>query len=212
MINEHLSEACPLCYQAAKLFYRDTHLQCEQCGAIFRATVKHLNPDEEKKRYLSHNNDVNDSRYQNFVKPIVDAVTAHFGPQHQGLDFGAGTGPVISKLLTDRSYKIRQYDPFFHPHSALLKKKYDYIVACEVIEHFHKPREEFNRLTKMLLDRGMLFIMTMIYDDSIEFARWFYKNDESHCFFYREKTLHWIQKEFSFSNLKIDKRLIIYTK
>jgi len=36
-----------------------------------------------------------------------------FNTNHKGLDFGAGTGPVISKVLKDKGYCIAQYDIFF---------------------------------------------------------------------------------------------------
>jgi 2-polyprenyl-3-methyl-5-hydroxy-6-metoxy-1,4-benzoquinol methylase len=167
-----------------------------------------LSGEEEKQQYLTHLNDVKDSRYQNFVRPIVDAVTAHFGPQHKGLDFGAGTGPVISWLLAQRGYEIVQYDPFFYPFPETLQREYDYIVACEVVEHFYHPEREFALLRNLLRKGGMLFIMTLLYDDSIAFSRWFYKNEDTHVFFYQAETFQWIQMRFAFSDLKIEKRLI----
>jgi 2-polyprenyl-3-methyl-5-hydroxy-6-metoxy-1,4-benzoquinol methylase len=45
--------------------------------------------------------------------------------------------------LEDDGYKIKQFDPFFHNDIAVLRRSYDYIVCCEVIEHFHSPSKEF---------------------------------------------------------------------
>jgi len=104
---------------------------------------------------MTHNNDVNDSGYHKFVSPIVNAVLNDFLPEHKGLDFGAGTGPVISKLLTDRNYQIKQYDPYFFNLPELLQKKYDYIVCCEVIEHFYDPDKEFQLLKSLLKARNV---------------------------------------------------------
>jgi citrate lyase synthetase len=53
--------------------------------------------------------------------------------------------------------------------------------------------------------------MTDLYDESIDFAKWYYKNDVTHVFFYTKETFVWIQKEFGFRDLKIEKRLITYT-
>jgi hypothetical protein len=102
--------------------------------------------NDEVLRYTQHNNDVNDVRYQKFVQPLVTGILQDFDQSHIGLDFGAGTGPVISKLLTDEGYVIKQYDPFFYDHAELLNQKYDYIACCEVVEHFHNPAKEFKLL------------------------------------------------------------------
>ena len=53
--------------------------------------------------------------------------------------------------------------------------------------------------------------MTDIYDESIEFSKWYYKNDPTHLFFYHKKTFEWIEKEFNFSNVTIKHRLITFT-
>ncbi|MDA3817128.1 MAG: hypothetical protein PF486_07110, partial [Prolixibacteraceae bacterium] len=90
----------------------------------------------ERERYIEHNNDVNDVRYQNFVSPITGAVQNDFSPVDSGLDFGGGTGPVITNFINDNGYNIIDYDPYFNDRPELLEKTYDYIACCEVMEHF----------------------------------------------------------------------------
>lgn len=205
---------CPLCSASSSAYFESKiskFHQCSNCRAIF--VDKYYLPDKniEIERYCEHNNDVNDVRYQNFVNPIVGTVLKYFNNMHSGLDFGAGTGPVISKMLTERGYNIEQYDPFFHYHPELLHKKYDFIVSCEVIEHFHFPGNEFQLLKDMLVPGGKLICMTSIYDESIDFSKWYYKNDPTHVFFYQKDTLRYIMKKFGFSNLKTNKNLVIFT-
>lgn len=162
-------------------------------------------------RYQKHNNDIEDDGYQKFVAPITSAIMRDFTQNHKGLDFGAGTGPVISKILKDNDFHIKLYDPFFHNYPNLLEAQYNYIVACEVIEHFHIPKKEFSLLKKLLLPNGKLYCMTNIYDESINFYNWNYISDPTHVFFYHKKTIHWIKEEFGFSNVTIDGRLITYS-
>jgi hypothetical protein len=169
-----------------------------------------LSKDAEKNRYLKHNNDVFDLKYQKFVQPILDFILNNHTCFEKGLDFGAGTGPVISKLLKDKDYITNLYDPFFHDNKDILNESYDYIVCCEVIEHFYNPYNEFLLLKRLLTTRGKIIIMTDIYSENIDFKNWYYKNDETHTFFYSETTLHWIKQEFTFNDLKIDKRLIVF--
>jgi len=173
-----------------------------------------MNPDDrvdskrEKQRYEEHNNDVNDKGYQKFVMPIVNSVIKYFNTENSGLDFGAGTGPVVSKLLLEKGYNIKKYDPLFFDDLTKLDNKYDYVVCCEVMEHFHDPLKEFRLLRSLLCDEGMIFCMTYLYDEETDFGEWYYKNDETHVFFYHREAIKWICENIGFSIYKIEGRVI----
>ncbi len=184
---------------------------CPQCAGIFLSPERLPTPQAEETHYRTHNNDIHDPRYQAFVAPIVQAILSNYGPSHAGLDFGAGTGPVITHLLQEQGYAIQPYDPFFHPYSEHLTQTYDYIACCEVIEHFHHPAREFALLKKLLNPGGSLFCMTQLYLPEIKFETWYYKNDPTHVFFYQPETLEWIKNHFGFSRLQIQNRLICLT-
>ena len=206
-----MTENCPLCNSKSEVFYnapKQLFFCCNTCSGIFLSRNLLPTDKEEIERYQYHNNDVNDLGYQKFVSPIVDKVKANFNNTHKGLDFGAGTGPVLSKMLQETGYQIKQYDPFFHNYPELLNEKYNYIASCEVIEHFHHPYKEFELLKKLLLPNGKLFCMTDIYNPSIDFASWYYKNDPTHVFIYQKETFEWIKTTFNFSEILIEKRLI----
>jgi len=206
---------CSLCnYETSYIltFRNKDYFECPNCESIQMHPDSFISLEKEKHRYELHNNDVFDLGYRNFVKPILDYIFNNFNINDLGLDFGAGHGPVIAKILEDKNFDIKIYDPFFHNNKALLKSKYDYIIICEVIEHFHKPKQEFELLYNLLNPNGQLIIMTDPLLDNTEFSKWYYKNDETHVFFYSLKTFEYIQKEFKFSNFTIDNRLIVFTK
>lgn len=208
-----MSQKCPLCNAQSQIFYenkKQLFYQCSNCKGIFINKNLRLNFQDEKLRYETHNNDVFDERYQKFVSPITKAILDNFSKDHLGLDFGAGTGPVISKILKDNSFSIMQYDPFFHKNPELLDHKYHYIACCEVIEHFYDPKKEFALLKDLLLKGGKLYCMTEIYDQNIDFSKWYYKNDPTHVFIYHKRTIDWINNEFGFSNVNINGRLITF--
>ncbi len=204
---------CPLCDSASTVFYqfgKQLYHQCSNCYGIF--TDKELRPDKKTEilRYQKHQNDIEDDGYQKFVMPITSTIMRDFIASHKGLDFGAGTGPVISKILKDNDFQIELYDPFFHNYPNLLKDQYNYIACCEVIEHFHNPKKEFKLLKKLLLKNGKLYCMTNIYNESIDFHNWDYISDKTHVFFYHKETIHWIMEKFGFSDVTINGRLIVY--
>ncbi len=212
-MQNNIIHCCPLCGSVSTIFYQNRnrfYYQCNNCCGIFVDKKLRLNQEAEMLRYKEHNNDVEDKKYQNFVSPITSAVLRDFTQRDKGLDFGAGTGPVISKVLKDYNFDIVQYDPFFHNYPDLLERKYDYIVCCEVMEHFHNPKKEFILLKKLLLENGKLYCMTDVYNEDINFHNWRYKNDQTHTFIYHKKTIHWIKEEIGFLNVTIEGRLITF--
>ena len=203
-------QICPLCEHRADPVEADELFECYICRGIFRFHKFHLSPEREKERYLEHNNDVHDAGYRQFVFPITNAILKTYDRQAIGLDFGAGTGPVISEVLQEKGYRVVQYDPFFFPDARLLNATYDYIVCCEVIEHFSNPAREFALLKRLLKPGGRLYCMTHLYDETISFSNWYYKKDPSHVFFYRAETLTWIAQAFGYSSVNIQNRLVVF--
>lgn len=201
---------CPLCESEAEFFYQHKYLSCPECHSLFKHPRLLPSIEEEKNRYTLHDNDVNDPKYQKFVSPITDLIFDHFTPLDLGLDFGCGTGPVISKMLSENGFEVLQYDPLFCNNKKLLEQKYDYIICCEVIEHFHKPNKEFALLRSLLKEGGRLYCKTHPFDESIDFENWYYKEDETHVFFYQVKTFEWIKEKFGFKDLLVDGRIISF--
>ena len=203
---------CTLC--GSTLIHKmDAHYyDCDICKAIVKDEKYYLKAHEEKARYETHNNDVNDLRYQNFTLPITNYILKKFLRKHKGLDFGSGTGPVISSMLLKKGYDIVQYDPFFAPSQNVLNDKYDYIVSCEVFEHFYNPKMEINRLTSLLKANGMLLIMTLLYKDQIDFNIWHYRKDPTHVFIYRKETIEYIANKKNLEMVILTNRFIVLRK
>lgn len=202
---------CTLCDAPLNIRIDEAYYECETCHALVKDDKFFSDAETEKGRYMEHNNDVEDVRYQEFTSPIWQHVLSHFKPEDKGLDFGSGPGPVISKMLQDENYNIVQYDPYFADYPELLNQKYDYIVSCEVIEHFYQPKKEFQRLKSLLNEGGQLVCMTLLYSPEKEFNNWYYRNDPTHVFIYQEETIAYITKTFGFQSHEIRKgRMIIW--
>lgn len=203
---------CTLCNSPLTNKPDEEYYNCVICRAWVKDNTLYLTPEEEKQRYQTHNNDINDPRYRKFTSPISNFILENFANYHQGLDFGSGTGPVISGVLRDEGYKVVQYDPFFANDPKLLEKQYDYIFACEVVEHFYDPAKEFEKLFAMLKTGGKLILMTHLYDDSIDFKTWYYRKDPTHVFIFRRETFEYISERFGFDSLEIKERLVVLSR
>lgn len=215
-----MTKSCIICSFQADFFFQmnpqaPVYYKCSQCSCIFEDERFYLDLKEEKSRYDMHENDVDDVRYQNFVAPVVSQVKKNYKPSSLGLDFGAGTGPVITKLLQDENYHLECYDPFYHNTIKLNNENYDYIVCCEVMEHFHQPLKEFKWMRSLLKPSGHFFGKTkMISDDFTvdEFRQFGYKNDPTHVCFYAPKTLETIKQIVGFSDVYLADDIIVFTK
>lgn len=203
---------CLLCNSESNSFYKEQYYLCKNCKGIFRPIDTLPTLSDEKARYDTHNNDIEDTRYQNFVSPITNAILDNHTPEEKGLDFGAGSGPVIAKMLNEKGYYPSLYDPIYHNYPELLVSHYDYVFACEVIEHLHDPYGEFMRLRDIILPGGRLYCMTHLYDESIDFDKWYYKNDFTHVFIYMQETIDWLATEIGFTRYTIEDRLITFWK
>lgn len=214
LISQHLLrdqplgilQCCPLCRMlnltslASSGELQDT-TRCPRCDLHFLSPSRYLSAEEERARYLLHENDLADSRYQKFVQPLCDEILARTSPGQLGLDFGAGTGPVLAEMLEHQHLQIKKYDPFFWNDDSLLSQTYDFVYCCEVIEHFYHPGIEFRRLRSLLRPGGFLAVMTHFWTESIDFKNWYYRRDPTHVAFYSQATASWIQRELGFSRV-----------
>jgi len=83
-------------------------------------------------------------------------------PTDHILDFGCNTGGFITYLKSQGFTRVHGYDRYveaFH-RPDLLSRKYDVIVAQDVLEHAEKPDEMFDLLVSCLKDGGLLCIGT----------------------------------------------------
>jgi len=204
--------ACPLCSGTAKTYYmhgQREFLRCSLCLSVFLNPKDYISVEAELAHYNMHNNDPEDVRYQNFVRPIVNPILADFNPEDKGLDFGSGSGSPIVKLLNDEGFDISQYDLFYHNHPEVLQHQYDYIACSETAEHFKSPHSEFTIFRKLLKPGGKLYVMTLRFDPNVEFGTWFYKTDPTHVFLYSDEAFEWIRQEFGFKSMVLNGRVAV---
>lgn len=196
---------CPLCLSASVSLLLEEgprrFFVCAVCDLRFLHPAARLPEEEEKAQYLLHNNDINDPRYRNFVQPLYEQICARVPAGATGLDFGSGSGPVLADMLVEAGYEIHLFDPFFRPDMESLQRSYDFIVACEVLEHLFDPATEFRRLRRMLRRGGLLGVMTLVWEEGSDFVAWYYRKDPTHVVFYSRATFRWIEKRYGFSRV-----------
>jgi len=181
--------------------------QCGQCMLIGAAPENFLSVDEERVRYETHNNCIENEGYvaflNRFVKPMLDFIR----PGMFGLDYGCGPGPVLSTLIRREGIACDDFDPIFFPE--LPEKQYDFIISTETFEHFYYPRQEINKLAGMIQSGGYLGIMTEMWETQERFETWYYTRDPTHVSFYHRDTFGYICQEFRFTKKYSDERRVV---
>lgn len=203
---------CTLCHTELIDKIDHEYYHCTTCDGYIKDRSLWYNAEAEKKHYEHHNNDIHDVGYQKFTAPVTEAVLKYCSNNSLGLDYGCGKGPVITEQLKKHGYTIDLFDPYFYPNHDYFEKKYDFIFSCEVFEHFYNPKEEIEKLRKLLHSKGILIIKTHLFLPENNFKNWYYRKDQTHVFIYTFKTIEYIAKTFEFSIKHLSEKLIILEK
>lgn len=192
------SDPCPVCRAPAPLPLlsvggRD-YWRCETCQARFLDRRQLPTRDAEYAQYLLHRNQSGDPGYRRFLTKLAAPLLARLPAGSHGLDYGCGPEPVLAAMLRDAGHEVDLYDPFFHPDPPT-GRRYDFVTCTETAEHFHRPAEEFERLSALIRPGGWLALMTCFQTDDARFENWHYRRDPTHVVFYRAATLQRIAVE-----------------
>ncbi len=211
------TEACPLSGDRSSLFFESKmenakYFRCPRCEAVFLSRENRLSAEDEKDRYSLHQNNPKDQAYRKFLSQLQIPLLERIKDNSSGLDYGSGPGPTLAKMFQEEGHLMSNYDPFFAPNKAVLKKSYDFIGCSETAEHFHNPDKEFSKLSEMLLPGGILGLMTLLLKENENFELWHYRKDPTHVFFYTVGTLEFIKENY-FTKLEIiSNRVALFKK
>ncbi len=210
---------CPLCGHptGCSSFYANNSREfyrCECCFLIYVPPAYHLSRAEEKAEYDKHQNSPEDAGYRKFLSRLYIPLRERIMTGAQGLDFGSGPGPTLSRMFEETGCRMKIYDPFYAPDrkSLSLSNQYDFITASEVLEHCHDPSADLDLLWSLLKPGGWLGIMTGMALDRNSFATWRYKDDLTHVCFFSKQTMEWIAVKYQTKMLLSGRDVCLFQK
>ena len=220
LISQGFEKKCILCLSdQVKLLFISTrknlnrrYLTCDFCGLVFVPSCYHLTLDEQRERYLEHNNSPSDVGYREFLSKLKDQITPHLNRGASGLDYGSGPGPTLSKLLESEGFAMEVFDPIFDNHTEALQRSYDFIVTTETVEHFVSPNQDFQVLNDLVRPGGWIGVMTSILYTDIEFSDWYYRLDPTHVSFYRPETMEFIGEKWDLETSSPSHNIYLFQK
>ncbi len=209
---------CGLCESTeTSLYFKDEkrnwdYFQCAQCELVFRDPQTYLSHEEEKERYKTHNNCIENQGYVDFLTPVVRTLLPFLKLGSRGLDYGSGPGPILDKLFAEENIEVKNYDPYFDYHPYLLDETYDFITCTETFEHFTIPFKEMVTMDHCLKPHGYLLIMTEMYRELEHFKGWGYRMDPTHICFLNTKSLQWMAQKWNYEVLSVKGRIFLLQK
>ena len=110
-------------------------------------------------------------------------------------------GCDISKDVVKFKCKKHGKNLFYTPETLPVNKKFDAIIAVEVIEHFHQPKKSFNLLFSYLKPNGIIcgttdyFIgKSILESDKNQYMKW-----DDHVAYWNTNSLNEISKQFNYN-------------
>ncbi len=207
---------CRLCNEQSRLQKlngaddREYYL-CQSCNLISVDSRYFLSVDEERARYETHNNTIENEGYVNFLNRIIDPMLEFIEPGMRGVDYGCGPGPTLSQLVRRKGIDCDDYDPIFYP--GQLRQQYDFVFCAETFEHFFYTEAEIEKLATLLVPDGFLGVMTEMWESVDQFKTWYYTRDSTHVSFYHRTTFDYMCRSFGFEKrYSDDTRVIVVQK
>ncbi len=181
---------------------------CTNCELLFMSINSRVTKEEERQRYLKHQNDIYDTEYKNFLLKIAEPCFEYINPRSLCLDYGCGNTPNMELIFKEHGFDMESYDPYFQMKK--LVGPYDLILCNEVCEHFYNPLSEFRKLKGLLKSEGVLVIGTNMRSSSIDLKTWHYLSDPTHVSIYSMRSFDVISELCNFKVLKmVNDRIII---
>ena len=186
--------------------------QCKLCKATMLNPIHFISSNKEKKHYLKHNNEIDDTRYRDFLTNLIEPLKDKICVNDIGLDYGCGYAPALADILKKDGFNIELYDPFFFKNENIFFRKFKYITCSEVVEHFFKPYEEFNKIDRMLAGKSWFAVMTSFMTEDYLFKNWYYRRDPTHVVFYKKITFKVIANQRNWELTFPSKNLVFFHK
>ncbi|HBO41231.1 MAG TPA: 2-polyprenyl-3-methyl-5-hydroxy-6-metoxy-1,4-benzoquinol methylase [Spirochaetaceae bacterium] len=210
MMDDQPGATCPLCGGGDCCFRLERHGRrywtCRDCDLLFLDRAQLPASADERRRYSLHDNSQRSSGYLAFLerlrRPVLDWLRQRW-PEHvsaagnrpRGLDYCCGPYPMLAELMAETGFPVVAWDPYFseRPRSSLVAEApFDFILCCEVAEHFFRPREEFAFLIGLLAPGGLIAVMTARHDAVDRLEAWHYLSDETHVSLFSRRSLDWL--------------------
>ena len=133
--------------------------RCKICRSIHAGTKVDLN--EYYRSYPFFDKELNWILSAGYRRLLRRIVKAGLKKGDTILDYGCGSGLLV-EYLCKNGYDAKGYDPYTEKFAdkSVLTRKYNCVIAQDVIEHAEDPLEMMDQLSKHVIEDGIIAIGT----------------------------------------------------
>jgi 2-polyprenyl-3-methyl-5-hydroxy-6-metoxy-1,4-benzoquinol methylase len=133
--------------------------RCRRCGSIHARDEVDL--DEYYRYYPFFGQSLDWAMACGYTGLLRRLRRAGLKKDHRIIDFGCGSGLLV-QFLKEKGYDAVGYDPYSQEHGddALLDRRYDCVIAQDVVEHAPDPLEVLRTLGRLAKPGGQITIGT----------------------------------------------------
>ncbi|MGB6974485.1 MAG: class I SAM-dependent methyltransferase [Terracidiphilus sp.] len=205
-IPDKPSEVCRICHSSSVFHgevtilkkHRASYFRCIECGFIQTEEPYWL---EEAYSAAIAGQDVGIMGRNLHNSEVVSAILELlFSDTKDAIDFGAGHG-ILVRMMRDRGFNFFWFDryaanDYARGFEAQQGRKFDFLTAFEVLEHFTDPISEISKLMEL---SGNVLVSTVLVPTPVpKVDEWWYFMPRSgqHISFYTEESLRLLARRF----------------
>ena len=229
-MTESSTRTCPLCGSAARLYMTLPHTRVFRCGrrdCDLQFAAPQLTDQELSQAYASlyYRPDGSEAVLENKpeadVRHLVRRFSAFFGsPAGKSvLDYGCGVGTLLRVLSEtgahatgiEQSATARQkmeragfatvYSDLGALQHAEPKRRFDWVILSDVIEHLRRPWEDLEQLRPFLKRSGAVIVLTPNFEglnSRLHGTRWEQRTNLTHLYYFTPQSLYAVMSRAGF--------------
>jgi SAM-dependent methyltransferase len=179
-------------YTGVAIYY----LKCDHCDYLFTPdfdewTVEDFKDNIYNDDYIKVDPEYDGKRSMNDAKYFVERL--NIPKDIEILDYGAGPG-VLAQELNQHGYRVESWDPLWGAEPTWpADKKFDLVMAWEVMEHTPTPHETLAEMMTWLKPGGHILLCTLsadIMQGKRDPAFWYLSPRNGHVCMYSDKSLN----------------------
>jgi SAM-dependent methyltransferase len=178
-------------YSGVAIYY----LKCDHCDYLFTTDFDEWSRDDFKDNiynddYITVDPEYNGQRSINDSKYVINNL--RLDKSLDILDYGAGPA-VLGRELNKQGYHVESWDPLWGRDPSFDKdKKFDLVMAWEVMEHTPTPHETLAEMMHWLKPNGAILLCTLssgIMQGKRDPSYWYLSPRNGHVCMYSDKSL-----------------------
>ena len=190
------------------------YFRCTDCGFLFTDFIDHWSVERLKKEIYNDAYLLTDPDFVQRRPAANAALIERFFSSHKKdisiLDYGGGNGELAKRLQESGFADVVSFDPLYDKEPQKMERKFDVVLAFEVVEHMPDQRILFGDIGRYLKEDGIFIFSTLLQPDNIAEIgmNWWYAGPRNgHVSLHTQKSLENLTSAYGFQLVSFNQNL-----